>query len=181
LGGLADLRNLYLQLALGGLHSPRTKTITQPRVKVAQAPLVLRPALITRTSQPRVELILHGPLDDQPRTQPRELGQRLRRCLADRHRGQQPINLLLYLRRWRYGASHSVGLPSRLVRTCGNLRRRLDGLSYLQHSWDATRRSSGACLGRQGGAEPVDVITPASSERKQARSGHQRRRVQGVP
>src|SRR5439155_5759756 len=160
LGGLADLRNLYLQLALGGLHSPRTKTITQPRVKVAQAPLVLRPALITRTSQPRVELILHGPLDDQPRAQPRELGQRLRRRLADRHRGQQPINLLLYLRRWRYGASHGVGLPSRLVRTCGNLRRRLDGLGYLQHSWDATtslasapprrpkRARDGSCLGR---------------------------------
>ena len=33
----------------------------------------------TRTPQPRVELVLHGPLDDQPRTQLRQLRQRLAR------------------------------------------------------------------------------------------------------
>jgi hypothetical protein len=40
-------------------------------------------ALVARSPQPRVELVLNGALDDQPRAELRELRQRLARVLAD--------------------------------------------------------------------------------------------------
>src|SRR5437667_10437365 len=41
-----------------GLHPARAKAVAQP-------PLILGPALIARPAEPRVELILNSPLDDQ--------------------------------------------------------------------------------------------------------------------
>jgi hypothetical protein len=39
-------------------------------------------ALIASAAQPRVELVLHGALDDQPRAEPGQLRQRLARVLT---------------------------------------------------------------------------------------------------
>src|SRR5205807_8687045 len=81
--------------------------------EIAQPALMLRPALIARTTQPRIELVLNSPLDDQPRSQPRQLRQRLTRVLSHPH-GQQVVDLIFNLRRRRYGTSHGVGLLHRL-------------------------------------------------------------------
>src|SRR5439155_8323842 len=102
-----DLRDLDPQLALPGLHPPRAKPIALPRRR-------LRPTLITRPPQPAVELLLDRPLNDQPSAQPAELGEHLLRVI-DQSPRQQPVNLGLYLRRRRYGASHGVGLLHRLA------------------------------------------------------------------
>ena len=104
---LARLRDLDPQLTLGRLQAPRTEPI-------AQAALPLRPTLITSTTQPSVELLLDRPLNDQPSTEPSELGQHLLRILDTAPR-QQLLDARLYLRRWRYGASHGVGLLHRLA------------------------------------------------------------------
>src|SRR5262249_32853684 len=71
------------------------------------------PTFVASAAQPRVELVLHRALDDQPRPQPRQFGQRLPWVLADPH-GQQVLDLLFNLRRRRYGTSHGVGLLHRL-------------------------------------------------------------------
>jgi hypothetical protein len=71
LSGLADLRNLDLELALERLQRARAKAVAKPASIVAQPALILRPALITSAPQPGVEFVLHGPLDDQPRPKPR--------------------------------------------------------------------------------------------------------------
>ena len=92
----------HLELALAGLHSARAKA-------VAQALLIGGPALIARPAKPGVELVLHGPLDDQPGTELGELRQRLPGVLTHPH-GKQLVDLLLDLRRRRYGTSHGVGL-----------------------------------------------------------------------
>jgi hypothetical protein len=55
--------------------------------------LGLRPALIASATQPRIELLLNRPLDDQPRAQPRQLRQRLARVLTNPD-GQQLVDLL---------------------------------------------------------------------------------------
>jgi hypothetical protein len=81
---------------------------------VAQPPLIVRSAFIARPAQPRVELVLHRALNDQPSAQPRELRQRLARVLTHPH-AKQPVDLLLDLRRRRYGTSHGVGLLHRLA------------------------------------------------------------------
>src|SRR5215216_3574367 len=73
LGGLPDLRDLDLELALERLHLARAKAVAQPRVKVAQPALTRRPALIARPAEPGVELVLHGALDYQPRPEPGQL------------------------------------------------------------------------------------------------------------
>src|SRR5262249_5147832 len=78
------------------------------------APLPLRPALIPSSAQPAVELLLDRPLDDQPGPEPRELGQHPLRVI-DHPLPQQLLDTRLYLRRWRYGASHGVGLLHRLA------------------------------------------------------------------
>ena len=83
-------------------------------VVVAQPALIVGPALIARAAQPGVELVLDRPLDDQPRAELRQLRQRLARVLAHPH-GQQLVDLLLDLRRRRYGTSHGVGLLHRLA------------------------------------------------------------------
>src|SRR5918996_4429 len=96
------------------IESPRTKAPI-----VASAP------------EPGVELVLDSPLDDQLRPEPRELRERLPRVLADSD-GEQLVDLLLDLRRRRYGSScHGVGLLSWSCRTLGNLRRWLDGSSAI--------------------------------------------------
>jgi hypothetical protein len=118
LGGLADLRDLDLELPLERLQLARAKAVAQPAPIVAQPTLISRPALIARLAKPGVELILDRALDDQPRPEPGELRQRLTRILADPH-SKQPIDLLLDLRRRRYGASHGVGPPSS---SCQDLR-----------------------------------------------------------
>jgi hypothetical protein len=68
---LADLRDLDLKLALGGLDPARAKPVAQPTLIVAQPALIVGPALITSPAQPRVELVLDSSLDDQPGAQPR--------------------------------------------------------------------------------------------------------------
>jgi hypothetical protein len=50
LGGLPDLRNLHLKLAVGGLHPARPKAVAKSRVKVAQPALIVGPALIARAA-----------------------------------------------------------------------------------------------------------------------------------
>ena len=116
LGRLADLRDLDLQLPLERLHRAGAKAVAKRRVVVAQPALMRRPTLIASPSQPGVELVLHGPLDDQPGTQPGQLRQRLARVLADPH-GKQLVDLRFDLRRRRYGTSHGVGPPSSSCRT----------------------------------------------------------------
>jgi hypothetical protein len=81
---------------------------------VAKPSLPLRPALIARATQPLIELVLDRPLDDQPGAEPSQLGQHLRRVINQPLR-QQLVDLDLYLRRRRYGASHGVGLLHRLA------------------------------------------------------------------
>jgi hypothetical protein len=106
-GRLPHLGEVNRALPLERLHPAGAKPITQ-------APLILRPvrsALITRPTKPSVELILNRALDDQPGAQLGELRQRLPGILTHPH-GKQLIDLLLDLRRRRYGASHGVGLPS---------------------------------------------------------------------
>src|SRR5204862_971189 len=104
LGRLADLRDLDLELALGGLHRPRPEPVAHPRVVVAQPALILGPPLIPGAAKPRVELVLHRPLDDQPGAELREFRQRLPRVLADPH-SEQLVDPSLDLRRRRYGTS----------------------------------------------------------------------------
>jgi hypothetical protein len=106
---------------------------------VAKPALVVGPALIARSTQPGLELILDRPLNDQSGAEPRQLRERLSGVLADPD-GKQPIDLFLYLRRRRYGASHGVGLPSWSCRTLGNLRRALDGPSAIYSSWGTRPR-----------------------------------------
>jgi hypothetical protein len=104
LGRLPHLWNGDRKLSLGRLHPPWPEAVAQPGRR-------LRPALISGATQPRVELILDRALDDQPGAEPRELRQRLARVLTDPD-SQQPVDLLLDLRRRRYRASHGVGPPS---------------------------------------------------------------------
>src|SRR5205085_11767368 len=92
--------------------TPTTRrTLTVGSMSVAQPPLTVRPALIARAPQPRVELVLHSPLDDQPSAQPRQLRQRLPGVLTHPYR-QHVLDPSLDLRRRRYGTSHGVGPPS---------------------------------------------------------------------
>jgi hypothetical protein len=67
LGRFTDLRDLDLELSLRGLQRARAKTVAQPAAIVAQPALMVGPALIARSAQPGVELVLHSPLDDQSR------------------------------------------------------------------------------------------------------------------
>jgi hypothetical protein len=57
--------------------------------------------MLSTPAQPRVELVLHGALDDQPGTQLRDLRQRPTPVHTQPHR-QQPIDPRFYLRRWRW-------------------------------------------------------------------------------
>src|SRR5204862_166613 len=70
LGGLANLRDLDLQLALRGLHPPGAIAVSKSRVEIAQPALVVGPALIASPAQPGVELVLDRALDDQPGPEP---------------------------------------------------------------------------------------------------------------
>ena len=79
------------QLPLERLHLARAKPVAKSRVIVALPALMRRPALIPSPAKPGVELILHGPLDDQPRAQPGQLRQRLPRVLAHPHSQQLSI------------------------------------------------------------------------------------------
>jgi len=88
----------------------------QAGVIVAQSALILGAALIPGAAQPRVELVLNGPLNDQSRAEPGQLGQRLARVLTNTH-SQQLIDPSLNLRRRRYGTSHGVGLLQSSGRT----------------------------------------------------------------
>jgi hypothetical protein len=128
-GSAPHLRDLQRELALRGLQPAGPEAIAQPRRR-------LRPTLVARPSQPRVELILHGTLDDQAGTEPRELRERLSRVLTDSDR-EQRVDLLLDLRRRRYGTSHGVGLLHRLAGLEGTYAVALTALSYLQQLGDA--------------------------------------------
>src|ERR671933_2667896 len=86
LGGLADLRDFDLKLALQRLQLAGAKAVAQP-------PLVIRPALIAGPAEPGVELLFHGPLDDQSRPELGELRERLPRVLTHPN-GKQLIDLL---------------------------------------------------------------------------------------
>src|ERR671916_3217341 len=72
---------------------------------------MLGPTFVTCPTEPGVELVLNGALNDQPGPEPCELRQRLARVIADPH-GEQPVDLFFDLRRRRYGTSHGVGPPS---------------------------------------------------------------------
>jgi hypothetical protein len=115
-GGLADLRNIDLDLSLARLHPAGAKPVAQPRPIVAQPALILGPALVASATQPRVELILHSTLDDQARAELRQHRQGLPRVLTDPN-SQQLIDLIFNLRRRRYGTSHGVGLLQSSCRT----------------------------------------------------------------
>src|SRR5205823_12616048 len=104
----------------------RAEPVAQPSLIVAKPPLMIRAPVIPRAPQPGVELILHSPLDDQSGAELGKTRQRFPRILTDSH-GEQLIDLVLDLRRRRYGTSHGVGLLLRLYRTRGNLRRHVDG------------------------------------------------------
>jgi hypothetical protein len=67
-----SVNDLDLNLALGGLHPVRAKSVAKSRVIVAQPALIVGPALIPGAAKPRVELVLNGALDDQPRPEPRQ-------------------------------------------------------------------------------------------------------------
>src|SRR5215216_7286177 len=54
------------QLALERLHPARAKAVAKARVIVTQPALMRRPTLIPGAPQPRVKLVLHSALDDQP-------------------------------------------------------------------------------------------------------------------
>jgi hypothetical protein len=124
---LARLRDLDPQLTLGRLQAPRAKP-------VAQAALALWPALIPSPAQPRIELLLDRPLNDQPSAKPPELRQHLLRVI-DYPPGHQLVDARLYLRRRRYGASHGVGLLHRLPGLEGTYAVSLTApLNYLQQS-----------------------------------------------
>src|SRR6516164_130934 len=110
---LTGLRDLDPQLTLGRLQMTGPKPIAQPRLVVTQAPLALRSALVASATTPRVELVLDGPLVEQPGAQAGELGQHPLRVI-DHALREQLVDLSLYLRRRRYGASHGVGLLHRL-------------------------------------------------------------------
>jgi hypothetical protein len=97
LRGLAHLRDLDLELALCGLQPARAIAVSEPRVEVAKATLVVGPALVARPPEPSVELVLDRPLDDQPGAEPGQLRQRPARVLADPD-AQQLVDLGLYLR-----------------------------------------------------------------------------------
>jgi len=97
---LAHLRDLDPELTLCGLQSPRAVAVSESRVVVSKAALVVGPALIASPPEPGVELILDRALDDQSGTELGQLRQRLARILADPD-GQQLTDLALYLRRRR--------------------------------------------------------------------------------
>jgi len=163
LGSLPDLRDLQLELSLRGLQLAGAKPVAQPAPVVAQPALVVGPALVTGAPQPGVELVLNGTLDDQPGAQLRELRQRLPRILTDSH-GKQPIDLLLDLRRRRYGTSHGVGLLLRLDRTGGNLRRHLDGSGLFTALLRRDPRArTGPCFSIEEVVSDVDLDTPLGS------------------
>ena len=134
LGSLADLRDLNLKLPFCGLHPARAIAISEPRLVVAKPALILRPALIARSAQPRLELVLDSPLNDQPGTELRELRQRLSGVLADPD-GEQLVDLVFYLRRRRYGTSHGVGLLLRLAGLEGTYAVTLTALGAIYSSW----------------------------------------------
>jgi hypothetical protein len=118
LGRLPDPRDLDPELALERLHPARAKPVAQAIPVVAQTALMRRTALIARPPEPRVELVLHGPLDDQPGAELGQLRQRLARVLTHPD-SQQLVDLFFDLRRRRYGTSHGVGPPSS---SCQDLR-----------------------------------------------------------
>src|SRR5215207_66541 len=115
---------------------------------------MVRPALIARAAKPGVELVLNRALDDQPGTEPGQLRQRLARVLADHH-SKQPVDLLLDLRRRRYGTSHGVGLLHRLAGLEGTYAVALTAPGPFTAPLRRDRRAMGCRFGRQEGSRPV--------------------------
>ncbi len=74
--------------------------MSEPRLVVAKPTLIIGPALIARSGEPRVELVLDSALNDQPRTELRQLRQCFSGVLADPD-GKQLLDLCLYFRRRR--------------------------------------------------------------------------------
>jgi hypothetical protein len=174
LGRLADLRDLDPQLALRRLHVPGPEP-------VALARRAVRPALVAGPAEPRVELLLDRPLDDQPGAEPGELRQHLLRIL-DQPPRQQLVDVSLYLRRWRYGASHGVGLLHRLAGLEGTYAVALTASGrYLQQFWDATFVLPGIrFLGSRSTALTKELRDPGGPSREcacaQRRAGRLARR-----
>src|SRR5262249_50663 len=83
---------------------PRPSQMPRPE-PIAPSGAGLRPALVATPVQPTVELLLNRPLDDQPGTEPAELGQHLLQ-IVDQSSRQQLADVSLYLHRRRYRASH---------------------------------------------------------------------------
>jgi hypothetical protein len=110
--GVPGLWDLDLKLTLPGLQMPGPEPVPQPIV--LQTALLLRATHVASATEPAIELLLDRPLDDQPCTQAGELTKHLLRVI-DHALPKQPVDLSLYLRRRRYGASHGVGLLLRLA------------------------------------------------------------------
>ena len=111
------------------------------------------------------------PAGCQPRAKPRELGQHLLRII-DQPPGQQLVDARLYLRRWRYRASHGVGLLHRLAGLEGTYAVALTAPgTYLQQFWDATPR---------GRREPSSSPGPRT-QRTASGSAHRRSSASSTP
>jgi hypothetical protein len=82
------------------LHAAWAVAVSEPRVEVAKAALIVGPAFIAGSAEPGVELVLDRALDDQSGAELRQLRQRLARVLADPD-GEQLVDLGFYLRRRR--------------------------------------------------------------------------------
>jgi hypothetical protein len=105
LGGLAQLRDLDLELALAGAQLARP-------VAVALAGQRVDAALVALAAEEGVELVFDGALDDQLGAEAGELAQRAFGVGGRQALGEQGVDLILDVGRRRYGASHGVGLPS---------------------------------------------------------------------
>src|SRR5579871_485255 len=124
---------------------PGPEPVPQSRVVVLQAALLLRATLIASSAEPGVELLLDRSLDDQPGTEPGEVPKHLLRVI-DHALPKQPVDLSLYLRRWRYGASHGVGLLHRLAGLEGTYAVSLTAPTRLFTAVPRVRPAFGGCL-----------------------------------
>ena len=83
---------------------------------------------------------------------------------------QQSVDPLLYLRQWRYGASHGVDLLSGPVRTSGKPTPPRTRSQLFTKLWDAVHGEPHDCFGLQAAAGPSTkplVVTAACGQSQQ--------------
>jgi hypothetical protein len=106
--------------------------------------------MLSTPAQPRVELVLHGALDDQPGTQLRDLRQRPTPVHTQPHR-QQPIDPRFYLRRWRWllqQLGDATAVPGHHPATPSSEKEAHPAGSEALSSWTRGRRP-GHAIGRR--------------------------------